>query len=134
MFAIPSQWQHFEPYLDKVPSQVGAVSYGVVFSHESASFDYLCAVEVSDPSRVPAEFSTSYIPAQQYAVFPHRDHVSRIRETMDAIFGVWLPGSKFSTPPAGPDTVSFFERYGEAFDPASGRGDVEIWLPVVPKS
>ena len=25
----------------------------------------------------------------------------------------------------------FFERYGEAFDPQLGMGDVEVWIPVI---
>ena len=26
-----------------------------------------------------------------------------------------------------------FERYGDAFDPDSGSGEVEVWLAVVPR-
>jgi predicted transcriptional regulator YdeE len=25
---------------------------------------------------------------------------------------------------------AFLERYGEAFDPRTGMGDVEVWVPV----
>jgi AraC family transcriptional regulator len=65
------------------------------------------------------------IPAQRYAVFSHRDHVSRIRAAFYTIWNRWLPASNHEHADA-PD----FERYDERFDPRTGTGTVEIWLPV----
>ncbi|MFM0597078.1 MULTISPECIES: AraC family transcriptional regulator [Paraburkholderia] len=124
--AIPSQWQRFNAYVGKVPGQVGGVAYGVGYNaDEAGNFDYLCGVEVSDFSALPAEFSRVRIPAQRYAVFSHREHVSTIRRTMNTIWNQWLPASGHT-----PADAPHFERYDEKFDPISGMGGLEIWLPL----
>jgi AraC family transcriptional regulator len=93
-------------------------------------FDYLCGVEVSLSSRLPAAFKKVNIPAQKYAVFPHRGHVSEIARTVKAIYSRWLPTSGHTLPAASPRRPTFFERYGEEFNPRTGRGGIEIWLPI----
>jgi AraC family transcriptional regulator len=126
---IPAQWQRLGTY-GKVPGQVGLVHYGLCFNLADG-IDYLCGFEVSSAAGVPAEFSTVTIPAQKYAVFSHREHVSKLRDTLDAIGRKWLPASGYESarPTAGgPD---FFERYGE-FSPRTGMGDIEVWLPIKP--
>jgi AraC family transcriptional regulator len=41
----------------------------------------------------------------------------------------WLPTSGHERAKAqGPP--DFFERYGEGFDPQTGYGDIEVWVPV----
>jgi AraC family transcriptional regulator len=65
------------------------------------------------------------IPEQRYAVFTHKEHISTIRRTFAAIWNHWLPASKMCVADA-PN----FERYEETFDPATGNGGLEIWVPV----
>ncbi len=123
---IPAQWQRFSPHIGRIPGQVARTAYGVVFGSDGAGgFEYLSGVEVADFSGTPAALSRIRIPSQRYAVFSHREHVSRIRNTMHAIWNMWLPasGRDFAEAP-------FFERYGEAFDPQTGMGDIEIWIPI----
>jgi len=123
---IPAQWQRFVPYIGNLPGQVGTIAYGVrKDSDEAGNLDYLCGVEVSSFDEVPEGLSTVRIPARRYAVFRHRDHVSTIRETHAAIWTAWLPGSGHDVADA-PD----FERYDDRFDPQSGCGGVEIWIPL----
>lgn len=126
---IPAQWAEFSPYIDTVPGRRTARTYGVCQNGTRESFEYLCAVEVADESRVPATLTTMMIPAQLYAVFTHRGHVSEIASTVDSIFTRWLPQSG-RAPTHTPD---FFERYGEDFDPIASAGVVEIWVPVSPQ-
>ena len=124
--AIPAQWQRFAPYLDHVPGQVGHTAYGVIHnSDEAGHADYLTGVEVKDFSQLPAEFSRLRIPAQRYAVFTHTDHISAIRRTWFSIWNKGLPDAGLEAA-GGPE----FERYDERFDSQTGRGDVEIWIPV----
>jgi AraC family transcriptional regulator len=123
---IPSQWERFAPLIGKVPAQVGKISYGVCWNYKAGSgFDYLTGVEVSDSSKLPADFSQIRIPAQRYAVFTHRKHYSAIPNTLDAIWKKWLPNSGY-VPSASPS----FERYTEEFDPKTGMGGTEIWVPI----
>ncbi|MFM0292448.1 MULTISPECIES: AraC family transcriptional regulator [Paraburkholderia] len=124
--AIPSQWQRFNQYFGKVPGQIGNVAYGVCYNADDAgNIDYLCGVEVGDFSALPRELSRLRIPPQRYAVFSHREHVSAIRRTWNTIWNQWLPASGH-VPADAPN----FERYDEKFDPVSGMGGLEIWLPL----
>ena len=124
--AIPSQWQRFGPYIDNIPGQIGKVAYGVCCnSDEAGNFDYICGVEVSDFNDVPAEFARLRIAPQRYAVFRHRDHISSIRRTVNTIWNKWLPESGHEVADA-PD----FERYDESFDPRTGNGGLEVWIPL----
>jgi len=86
-------------------------------------------VEVSSSSGLPGDFSVITIPAQKYAVFPHRGHVSELRETLDGI-DKWLPGSGLEAACGSAETPSFFERYSEEFDPRTGMGGMEVWIPI----
>jgi AraC family transcriptional regulator len=91
---IPSQWQRFLPHVGGIPGQVGPTAFGVRWNgDEDGSFDYLCGVQVSDFSTLPSEFAHVRIPAQKYAVFSHREHVSTIRSTWATIWNKWLPES-----------------------------------------
>jgi AraC family transcriptional regulator len=124
--AIPAQWQRFSPHIGHVPNQVGAAAYGVCCNgDDTGNFDYICGVEVADFSDVPPELSAERIAAQRYAVFQHREHISTIRRTCTTIWNKWLPDSGHQAADA-----PSFERYGEAFDPRTGLGGLEIWIPI----
>jgi AraC family transcriptional regulator len=127
---IPAQWQRFAPHIGKIPGQVGHAAYGVCLhtADGSEGIDYLSGVEVSSSSGLLREFSFVAVPAQKYAVFPHREHVSKLRETIDAIWHIWLPNSGHIA--AQGDVPAFFERYGEDFDPRTGIGGIEVWIPI----
>lgn len=131
---IPSQWRRLVPHLGHIQNQVGGaladVTYGVCAnSDDHGNFDYLAGVEVTEFSDLPADFATLRIPAQRYAVFRHVEHISQIRTTMRAIWTVWLPASPYEAADA-----PLFERYGPEFDPRTGEGGLEIWLPVKAKT
>ena len=121
---IPAQWQRFVPWLGAIPGQTGFTTYGLC-TGSNESLDYVCGVEVSDAAMLPAELSDYRVPQRKYAVFTHSGHVSAIGGTWNAIFNRWLPGSgmKMASAPQ-------YERYTEAFNPATGMGDVEIWIPI----
>lgn len=123
---IPLLWQRYHHEIDAVPNRVGKVAYGVCCNGDDAgNFDYIAGVEVSDFSDLPREFSRVRIPAQKYAVFSHKDHISSIRRTINAIWNHWLPQSGFKMADA-----PTFERYDHNFDPATGDGGLEIWVPI----
>jgi AraC family transcriptional regulator len=128
---LPAQWQRLVPHLGKIPGQIGRTAYGVSWCPEnSPAISYLCGVEVSDFSSLPLEFTIVSIPAQRYAVFSHRGHVSRIRETIEAIGSKWLPESGQEPARRAGEAPDFFERYTEQFDARTGMGGMEIWIPV----
>lgn len=124
--AIPGLWQRFHQAVEDIPARVGDVAYGVCCNgDDSGNFDYIAGVEVSDYTDLPRRFGRVRIAEQRYAVFTHRDHVSSIRRTVNTIWNHWLPASGLKAADA-PN----FERYGQNFDPATGEGGFEIWVPV----
>lgn len=127
---IPAQWQRFVPHIGRVPGQIGHLVYGVCWqADDGQGIEYLSGVEVSGFSGLPGQFTVVSIPAHRYAVFPHREHVSKLRDTVDAVFHKWLPESGLEAG-ADPETPDFFERYTEEFNPRTGMGGMEVWVPV----
>lgn len=123
---IPRLWERFIPYLGSISGQIGDTTYGVCCNADAAgNFEYIAGVEVASFDNLPDAFRRVSIPARRYAVFTHCDHISRMRATVYTIWNKWLPESGITHADA-PD----FERYGPQFDPRTGNGIVEIWLPV----
>ena len=125
--SIPQLWQKLTPYIGHVKNEVPGFAYGVKINADNDGFEYLAGVEVSSFEGLPAEFRTERIPAQTYAVFMHHGHISTIRETMKAIWNEYMPQSALTLVDA-PE----FESYGRLFDPQTGNGEVEIFIPVQP--
>ena len=126
---IPSLWRRLAPHLGRIPGQVDRVAYGVVSNMAGADggFDYLSGVEVSDAGALHGSLVSISLPAHHYAVFAHGGHVSSLKDTIANIWDRWLPASgyKSSTMPG------LLERYGEGFNPGTGFGDIEVWVPVL---
>lgn len=123
---IPDQWQRFNDWFGNIPKQIGNVAYGVCYNFDSDSnFDYMTGVEVKDASEAPKEFQTLRIEPAKYLVFTHKGHIAGIRGTLAAIWGRWIPQSGIKAAAA-----PVFERYGPEFDPKTGLGGVEIWIPI----
>jgi AraC family transcriptional regulator len=130
---LPVLWRRFSVYIGRIPGRVGRAAYGVCSDmfDGTGSFDYLSGVEISESPALPEEFSRVQIPAQRCVIFPHREHVSKLRYTVNAIWSEWLPESGHKAARAAAGAPDFFERYGERIDPQLGMGDVEVWIPVI---
>jgi AraC family transcriptional regulator len=127
---IPELWMRFGPHIGSIPGQVGHVAYGLCFNALNPDgMEYMTGVEVSSSSGLDGAFGVVTIPAQKYAVFSHREHVSKLFETLDAIHK-WLPGSGLEVAGGTAGAPDFFERYSEEFDPRTGLGGMEVWVPI----
>lgn len=124
--ALPTQWSRFIPLVGHVPGQVGRAVYGVTYNvDETTAFDYMCGVEVDAFIADDPPFSRLTIPAQTYAVFTHREHITSLAAMIGAVLDRALGAAGYALID-GP----FFERYDERFDTRTGDGDVEVWFPV----
>lgn len=130
---IQTVWEKIVPYLGTIPEQIGTTDYGVCIGGDNSGqrFDYMAAIAVPAGTKVPADWSQVSVPAQNYAVFSHTQHVSQMRHTIDKIFA-WLSGSEYELAEQGAEKIHFFESYGDSFNPETGLGDIEIWLPLKP--
>lgn len=126
---IPALWQHLEPYIGKVPGQVGGFTYGVCCNADGkGSFDYIAGVQVASVEVLPEAFRQVELAPQRYAVFEHHGSLDSLKTTFQAIWNQWLPASGEQVAQA-PE----FERYGKDFDPFDSRCVMEIWLPLLPR-
>ena len=123
--AIPSLWQRFGPHFGSVPGQKGMVGYGVCCNFDDDTFEYIAGVEVTDFSGLTSEFSRLRIPPQRYAVFATTEHISAIRRITNTVWSKWFPSSGHEAADA-----PHFELYPESFDPVTGNGGYELWLPI----
>ncbi len=123
---IAAQWRafmaRFEEVLDKAPSIPLGVS---TVTREGDGFEYLCGVEVTHASHIPDGMMRMQIPPHRWAVFTHRGHVSSLAETHAAIWTDW-PSASAYRPAEGP----CLERHCRTFDPRTGLGGVELWIPL----
>lgn len=125
---IPELWGRFVPRIAEIADRRGAHTLGICLdAGADASFTYLAAVEVASAhATAPDGMTVATIPANTYAVVTHRGHVSRLPDTVQHVFGRWLPASGY-THVAAPD----FERYDDdRFDPVTGDGEIDLWIPI----
>jgi AraC family transcriptional regulator len=126
---IPALWEKFNAWHAHIPNGVERAAYGVSLSYsEENGCEYMCGIEVSDASDLPKELTARAIPAATYAIFRQPGHVTLIRPTIATIWMNWLPHSRFTG-----EEKPMIEYYGPSFNPASGEGGFEIWLPVKAK-
>lgn len=109
-----------------IPNLVGMTFYGVCWNTKpNCGFDYLTGVGISNVAGLPKEFTSLKLSAHKYAVFAHTGHVSVIPKTIDTIWTKWVPdcGLKIADAPC-------FERDTSDFNPGTGMGGMEIWIPL----
>lgn len=124
--AIAKQWECFVPQTASIPALDATMSYGVCWNTKpDCSFDYLTGVQVSSAAGLPAELAAVTLNALRYAVFAHTGHISAIGQTIDTVWSKWAPecGLKLAQAPC-------FERYTPEFNPQTGLGGTELWIPL----
>ena len=128
--AIPAQWQKFMlSFYAAIENPLGCPLSVCARIDGEGDFDYLTGTEIAGAQPLPGELTMMKVPAQSYAVFLHDGHVSAIAATYAAIWERWLP-ERGRTTSDGP----WLEKHLPTFDPRSGMGGVEIWLPLAPRS
>ncbi|MBN9008545.1 MAG: AraC family transcriptional regulator [Rhizobiales bacterium] len=128
---IPAQWQQFMGTMfDSIPNKIPGIPIAISGGmDDDGNFEYICAAEVTTFGKTPHGLIEVTLPPQRYAVFAHDRHVSEIGATYNAIWNDWLPasGERAANAPC-------IERHLPTFNPQTGMGGVEIWIPIEPKS
>jgi AraC family transcriptional regulator len=124
---IPAQWQTFmRELVHRVPQRVPGIPFSISADlRDDLTFAYITAVEVSRIDEVPPPLVSIRVPARRWAVFHHGGHVSAIPATYAAIwdYGFHDQGLTVEAAPS-------MERHCPTFDPSTGEGGVEIWMPI----
>lgn len=122
---VPKQWQEFAPHIGNIPGQIGEATFGVCWDEGGGVMSYICAVEADASVEALVGFTSVTLLPQRYAKFHHGNDLSTIRQTWQSISETWLPAAGL-TRNGGPE----LEWYSPDFNPATGSGYVEIWIPV----
>jgi AraC family transcriptional regulator len=124
---IPAQWQALGPRMAAL-ADAECTGYGVctAVSGNAESYQYLAGVRVTGTKWLPEGFTSQIIPARSYAVFTHRGNATRIPAAVQAIFHDDLP--RMGLKPDG--EPGLIEVYDERFDPSTGSGEIEFWIPI----
>jgi AraC family transcriptional regulator len=88
-------------------------------------FVYVAAVPVEKVDEIPEGMVLCEIPEATYARFTHKGPILDIKHTVEYIWGTWVPQSGYELR----DTPDF-ELYDERFDPKTGTGEVDIYVPI----
>ena len=122
----PAQWQRFMASYGEISHKADPIPLAVSTNmDDDGTFEYVCAVQVDDASDLPKGLIQLRVPAQRYAVFQHLEHVSTIATTYSAIWNYWLP-AHIHKAADGPG----LERNLKTFNPQTGLGGMEIWIPL----
>ncbi len=124
---FPAQHQRMEEQLGGISDPIGDAHYQLLWGmfEDAGGFDYLVGVQVEEGSWLPDDFTRVQLPAQRYAIFRGARDVSS-GDIARAIWFGWLPTSGYE--PAG--DPQFIEVPGVGYDPESGMGDYETWVPL----
>lgn len=127
---IGGQWAEFAAATAPFTSAAD-VNFGVMCAVDmtAQSMEYMCAVAVPSFESAPASLDRMRVPASHYAVFDHTGHISQLRTTWGVAMQ-WLASNGEWRDAHTPT----FERYDARYNPMTGTGGCEIWLPVVPAS
>lgn len=120
---IPALWASFMEREGEVQNPVPGPVYGVCCTGDgTGNFRYIAGIEATGSTPGMEHID---MPTQNYAVFTHSGHISDLGKTVYTIWNKALPDAGLESANA-PD----FERYDYRFDGRTGRGELEIWVPI----
>lgn len=134
---IPKLYARFCPLLPKLPPQQDGYLYGAArhpadgATRDPDELEYLAAIAIAAAVKTPASppgLVRWVVPASPYACFTHRGPVAKLGETINYVFGTWLPRSAY-VHGEGPNLDRQDARFGD------GGKDCEFdyLIPVRPK-
>ena len=124
---LPALWANFLARLDEVPESVPGQCYGIVCPrHEDADeLTYCAAIAVRREVAAPAGMVLRRVPGGRRARFTHRGPVERVDQTVNYIYGNWLPRSGLRH--AGGADI---ESYGADYHPTAASSVIRYAIPV----
>ncbi|MDX8355088.1 AraC family transcriptional regulator [Cognatiyoonia sp. IB215182] len=124
--ALATLWQQFNAREDEIGDIIGDCAYGVCCAAgEQGHFRYVAGVAAPSDAGIPAGMEEIALPDGKYAVFTHKGHIADFPKTVYTIWNKALPDAGLEPRPA-PE----FELYDKRFDVETGRGEVEVWIPI----
>ena len=126
--AIPPLWVDFNARAGEVNATPGTPAYGICMpADDDGAFRYIAGSEVAEMGTLPEGMVFALLAPQLYAVFTFDGPIWDLPVFVRSVWDTGLAAAGL-TPARAPD----FELYDERFDAQTGRGTVEIWIPLEP--
>jgi AraC family transcriptional regulator len=123
---IPALWRQFMEFYPSIKDKLDPAPWAVVSApDDDGMFDYACAIVVEPTSVLPSGLNRITVRAHRYAVFTHTGHVSLIRGTYEEIWNSALAAHGWTLADR-----PVLESHRAGFDPRTGEGGLDIWIPV----
>ncbi len=123
---IPPLWQALNARVDEFDERAVAAGYGVCCDTDGqGNFRYVAGFVGIANSPIPKGMDDVIMPAGRYAVFHHKGHIADFPKTVYTVWNKSLPDAGLN-----PRQAPEFEVYDKRFDIATGRGVVELWIPI----
>ncbi len=126
-------WQKFMPRRnwvknrltsDYISMQIYRENQNTMFS-PTTLFKKWAAVEVLNHEDIPDNMEPYSLDGGRYAVFIHKGPASSFPNTMQYIFGNWLPESKYEL-----DNREHFEVLPVGYSAVDPEAQEEVWIPI----
>lgn len=123
---IPPLWQTLNARAAEFDERALDAGYGVCCDADGqGNFRYVAGFVGIANSPIPKGMDAVTMPAGRYAVFTHKGHIADFPKTVYTVWNKSLPDAGLE-----PRQAPEFELYDKRFDVATGRGVVELWIPV----
>jgi|AntRauTorcE11897_2_1112592.scaffolds.fasta_scaffold29044_2 AraC family transcriptional regulator len=129
-------WSSFMPRRAEIKNKLSEDF--ISLQHYPADFDFQpltpftkwAVVEVKSFDSTPEGMQTLTLPEGMYATFTHKGKAHKFRETLEYIYGTWIPESKYEL-----DDRPHFEVLGEKYKgPNDPNSEEDVWIPIKQKS
>ncbi len=131
---VPKLYQRFCPLIPSLPPMQDKYIYGAARypsdqdRRHPDEREYLASISVAAGTKAKSPLTLWHIPASTYACFTHHGPIARFGETINYVFGTWLPRSKFVHGDS-PNLDRQDERFGDG-----GEDSVfDFLIPIRPK-
>lgn len=128
-------WGKFMPQRNDVPHRIDKLYYSIaIFDADQdfkeftlkTRFDKWAAVEVAEFDDSTPQFEQFTLPGGQYAVFLHQGPAHTFSDTLNYIYGQWIPQSEYQLDPSRPR----FEVLKEDYIPTDLNAQEEVWVAI----
>lgn len=110
----PAHWRMFTKRLNELQQRKSENRYGVAFSEGGQMLEsrlqYLAALDCLDTAPVPTGMIEALFEKRLYAIFENVGLADRSQDTIDYVYGFWLPNSGYRRA-EGSDFEIFDDRY-----------------------
>jgi len=133
-YKIELLWKSFLKRTHEIKEPKPGVALGIYLAEHPQikkspddTYIYVAGLPVFGPTTIPTGMVSITIPKGQYAVFTHKGNLDTVIDSIDYIWGTWIPKNlEHYQHVNGPD----FELYDSRFDLSNRFGEIDQYVPV----